>query len=172
MQARVQATKHNSMREATGTAPAATVPGLSLLLDFVTEEEERALLLAVQAGQWQVLAKRRVCHFGHAFDYLVRYGCSRKSPACCLHWHNANWLAGPVHCAIAERKAHCPGHLAFCLQHSVTSRAACWCLHECLRHSKTEDHLQPQRHLLCRSAQCPPRTSSQYPARCIALSAG
>lgn len=55
------------------TAAACGVPGLSLLLDFVTAEEEALLLAAVDGGgaPWTVFARRRVQHYGYAFNYVV-----------------------------------------------------------------------------------------------------
>lgn len=48
------------------------IPGLFLRTEFVTEKQEEALLAAVDAGQWQVLAKRRVQHYGYEFKYTIR----------------------------------------------------------------------------------------------------
>ncbi len=49
------------------------VRGLSLLIDFVSEEEEKELAaLALAAGDETRLARRRVKHFGYAFDYGTR----------------------------------------------------------------------------------------------------
>ena len=53
------------------SAAEAAVPGLTLLTDFVTEAEEYQLLRGLLDAPWQSLARRRVCHFGFAFDYLV-----------------------------------------------------------------------------------------------------
>jgi hypothetical protein len=58
-------------QEPATTAEACGVPGLSLLLDFVSLSEEAELLAAVQCGQWELLAKRRVQHYGYPFDYVV-----------------------------------------------------------------------------------------------------
>ncbi|KAL0030888.1 hypothetical protein WJX77_011841 [Trebouxia sp. C0004] len=49
-----------------------TVPGLTLVKDFVSEEEEQALLGCAEEGQWETLARRRVCHFGYKFEYQSR----------------------------------------------------------------------------------------------------
>ncbi|KAL0051627.1 hypothetical protein WJX82_010933 [Trebouxia sp. C0006] len=49
-----------------------TVPGLTLIQDFVSEEEEQALLGCAEEGQWETLARRRVCHFGYKFEYQSR----------------------------------------------------------------------------------------------------
>ena len=52
------------------------VPGLSLVPDFVSEDEERRLLALLDdldaTGAWDALARRRVKHFGFAFDYGTR----------------------------------------------------------------------------------------------------
>ena len=53
------------------------IPGLTLHLDFVTPEEEEALLrVADLQAHWQVLARRRVLQFGAAFDYETRGVCA------------------------------------------------------------------------------------------------
>jgi hypothetical protein len=48
------------------------IPGLSLILDFVSVDEEHALLAEVDNRPWDSLAKRKVQHYGRPFDYLVR----------------------------------------------------------------------------------------------------
>ncbi|CAH2034753.1 unnamed protein product [Thlaspi arvense] len=48
------------------------IPGLFLLPDFVTAEEEQQLLAAVDAQPWIGLAKRRVQHYGYEFCYGTR----------------------------------------------------------------------------------------------------
>ena len=58
------------------------VPGATLVRDFVTPEEEREILAAVDADtRWQRLAKRRVLHYGFAFDYGTRDARSPCAPA-------------------------------------------------------------------------------------------
>ena len=47
------------------------VPGLFLFLNFVSEEEEAALLQEIDARSWDCLARRRVQHYGRPFSYLV-----------------------------------------------------------------------------------------------------
>ena len=55
------------------------VPGATLILDFVTEDEEVAMLKSAEEDpRWQRLAKRRVLHYGYAFDYGTR---DAKAPA-------------------------------------------------------------------------------------------
>jgi hypothetical protein len=58
-----------TMAEETG------IPGLHLYSDFVTEAEEYDILRHLESVRWTVLAKREVCHFGYAFDYLVQSTC-------------------------------------------------------------------------------------------------
>ncbi|XP_068635364.1 alkylated DNA repair protein ALKBH8 homolog [Aristolochia californica] len=48
------------------------IPGLYLLRDFVSTDEERELLVSVDARPWKKLAKRRVQHYGYEFFYLTR----------------------------------------------------------------------------------------------------
>lgn len=49
------------------------VPGATLIADFVTPEEEAEMLASTDADpRWQRLAKRRVVHYGYAFDYGTR----------------------------------------------------------------------------------------------------
>ena len=50
------------------------VPGLYLLHDFVSPEEEGRLLAALELQPWVCLAKRRVQHYGYKFEYAVRGG--------------------------------------------------------------------------------------------------
>jgi hypothetical protein len=48
------------------------IPGLQLLHDFITPDQEQRLLAAVDAAPWQALAKRRVQHYGFDFKYDQR----------------------------------------------------------------------------------------------------
>ena len=48
------------------------IPGLTLLKDFVTEEEEKALMALVDGTPWERLARRRVQHYGRKFSYVTR----------------------------------------------------------------------------------------------------
>mmetsp|Transcript_51873 Transcript_51873/g.134031 ORF Transcript_51873/g.134031 Transcript_51873/m.134031 type:complete len:380 (+) Transcript_51873:50-1189(+) len=45
------------------------VPGLMVIPDFVTKEEAETLLAEVDMRSWDSSIKRRVQHYGHAFDY-------------------------------------------------------------------------------------------------------
>ena len=48
------------------------VPGLTVLEDFVTEEQESTLLSELGEGPWEKLIARRVRHFGYRFNYKTR----------------------------------------------------------------------------------------------------
>ncbi|MFN5589280.1 MAG: hypothetical protein ACK48P_05545, partial [Holosporales bacterium] len=48
------------------------VPGLSLLLDFITEAEERELLSVIDQQPWLADLQRRVQHYGYRYDYTAR----------------------------------------------------------------------------------------------------
>ncbi|KAH9293571.1 hypothetical protein KI387_041226, partial [Taxus chinensis] len=48
------------------------IPGLYLIHNFVTEQEEHELLAAVDERPWQGLLKRRVQHYGYEFMYKTR----------------------------------------------------------------------------------------------------
>ncbi|XP_031394809.1 alkylated DNA repair protein ALKBH8 homolog [Punica granatum] len=54
------------------------IPGLHLVHDFVSAEEERELLAAVDGRPWNGLAKRRVQHYGYEFCYDTRNVDTRK----------------------------------------------------------------------------------------------
>lgn len=53
------------------TAEALAIPGLALLLEYVSPAEEAALLACIDAQPWERAAARRVQHFGHRFSYVV-----------------------------------------------------------------------------------------------------
>lgn len=55
------------------------LPGLQLFPEFVTVQEEQAMLQEIDKGTWERLAKRRVQHYGYAFDYDTRQVDTRKS---------------------------------------------------------------------------------------------
>lgn len=48
------------------------IPGVHLLHDFVSKNEEEELLTEVDSRPWHHLAKRRVQHYGYAFCYDTR----------------------------------------------------------------------------------------------------
>jgi alkylated DNA repair protein alkB family protein 8 len=64
-------------KQAPGSTPVYTaaqdtgIPGLFLLPDFVSEDEEAELIQSIEDARWFNLAKRDVLHFGYAFDYTV-----------------------------------------------------------------------------------------------------
>ncbi|MFN0037595.1 MAG: alpha-ketoglutarate-dependent dioxygenase AlkB [Saprospiraceae bacterium] len=52
--------------------PYATIEGLSYIGHFITVEEEKLLLTAIDAGVWLHDLKRRVQHYGYKYDYKAR----------------------------------------------------------------------------------------------------
>ncbi|KAJ3680716.1 hypothetical protein LUZ60_016994 [Juncus effusus] len=48
------------------------VPGIHLMHDFISLEEEKELLKAVDERPWKSLSKRRVQHYGYEFLYQTR----------------------------------------------------------------------------------------------------
>lgn len=55
------------------SVPAAPdIPGLQYLPDFITAEEERALIEAIDQQPWLNDLKRRVQHYGYKYDYKAR----------------------------------------------------------------------------------------------------
>jgi len=48
------------------------IPGLLLIHDFLSREEEEALASAIDAAGWAHTLSRRVMHFGYVFDYKTR----------------------------------------------------------------------------------------------------
>lgn len=54
------------------TTEEAGIPGLFLLHDFITEQEEQQLLACIDSQPWLQLSKRRVQHYGYRFEYTTR----------------------------------------------------------------------------------------------------
>lgn len=48
------------------------ISGLSLHPNFITDEEETALLAAVDASEWDTRLSRRTQHYGYRYDYRSR----------------------------------------------------------------------------------------------------
>lgn len=48
------------------------IPGLSIIRDFVSKEDEDALLELIDSTPWDTLARRRVQHYGKKFSYKHR----------------------------------------------------------------------------------------------------
>jgi alkylated DNA repair dioxygenase AlkB len=48
------------------------IPGLILIPDFISEQEEQELIEKVDASNWTRLKERSVCHYGHIFSYQTR----------------------------------------------------------------------------------------------------
>eukprot|EP00850_Spirogloea_muscicola_P015520 SM000119S25663 [mRNA] locus=s119:306434:309879:+ [translate_table: standard] len=59
-------------RAVAATGEEVDIPGLRLLPDFVTLQEEQELLAALDTATWHNLAKRRVQHYGFEFRYKTR----------------------------------------------------------------------------------------------------
>jgi len=62
------------------------LPGMQLYPEFVTEKEEEKILQAIDNGSWERLAKRRVQHYGYAFDYGTRQVDTQKPLGCLPIW--------------------------------------------------------------------------------------
>ena len=61
-----QGSKNNEIPEATFDI---NIPGLLVYHEFVTEDEERELIQAIDSKEWVRLKKRRVQHYGYEFVY-------------------------------------------------------------------------------------------------------
>lgn len=48
------------------------IPGIYLVHDFITAQQEKELLEAVDSRPWKSLSKRRVQHYGYEFLYQIR----------------------------------------------------------------------------------------------------
>lgn len=57
---------------ATTDATSCNIPGLYLLKDFITTDEEQAMLDCLDSHPWDALAKRRIQHYGKVFSYAYR----------------------------------------------------------------------------------------------------
>lgn len=73
-------------------ATAEPPPGLTLIADFISADDERALVAQVDAGAWSQELRRRVRHFGYRYDYRARRltAYSRLGPL-------PDWLAPLAH---------------------------------------------------------------------------
>lgn len=52
--------------------PTPKIPGLRFIPDFISREEEAALLNAIDDAPWRHDLKRRVQHYGYQYDYKAR----------------------------------------------------------------------------------------------------
>jgi hypothetical protein len=50
------------------------IEGLSVRTDWITPEQERALLERIDASEWRADILRRVQHYGWRYDYKARSG--------------------------------------------------------------------------------------------------
>jgi hypothetical protein len=95
---------HSPLDVVSGAVP--PVPGLRLIHDFISPDEEAKLLMELDACPWAEGMARRVQHFGVAFDYVAR---AAASPAAAVAvgvsdgidgWHDypavADGAAAPV----------------------------------------------------------------------------
>ena len=48
------------------------IEGLSYIPNFITRDEERALIEAIDQQSWLTDLKRRVQHYGYKYDYKAR----------------------------------------------------------------------------------------------------
>lgn len=48
------------------------IPGLTYIPDFITRDEENALITAIDEQRWLNDLKRRVQHYGYKYDYKAR----------------------------------------------------------------------------------------------------
>lgn len=58
----------------------ASVPGLLLVKDFVTPQEEETLLAHVNNSPWNTALKRRTQHYGYIYDYTSREAAQKTDP--------------------------------------------------------------------------------------------
>eukprot|EP00750_Incisomonas_marina_P019698 INCI3608.3.p1 GENE.INCI3608.3~~INCI3608.3.p1 ORF type:complete len:695 (+),score=92.55 INCI3608.3:36-2087(+) len=56
------------------------VPGLHVFPDFITEEEERALLDDIDSRSWHQTLQRRVQHYGYIFNYATNLPDTEGAP--------------------------------------------------------------------------------------------
>ena len=47
------------------------IPGLKIIEDFITKEEEESILKEINSKEWLTNIKRRVQHYGYEFNYLT-----------------------------------------------------------------------------------------------------
>ena len=77
------------------------VRGLTYTPEFITAQEEAALLARINEQPWQSQLKRRVQHYGHVYDYASRALASQLGPL-------PDWLAD-----LAARVANTAGSQPF-----------------------------------------------------------
>jgi alkylated DNA repair dioxygenase AlkB len=72
------------------------VPGMSLLPEFITEDEERELLSVIDQQPWLTDLQRRVQHYGYRYDYTARQVTADLYLAALPDWLQP--LATRLHC--------------------------------------------------------------------------
>lgn len=65
-------TKQTSTHAMPGAKNADVPTGLKVLPNFISDDEERQLLLTIDAHEWDRSMKRRVQHYGWRYDYKAR----------------------------------------------------------------------------------------------------
>lgn len=63
---------HGQMPDMVESEACAPIPGMLLVHDFITEQEEAALMAYFESNPWIDTLKRRVAHYQHGFDYVAR----------------------------------------------------------------------------------------------------
>ena len=63
---------HPSATSASRASASLAIPGLTLVENFVSDDEEKELAALVASGRSERLAKREVTHFGYEFSYATR----------------------------------------------------------------------------------------------------
>ncbi len=56
------------------------IPGLTLVSDFITEEEEATLLARVNESEWNTSLQRRTQHYGYLYNYASREAAEPAPP--------------------------------------------------------------------------------------------
>jgi hypothetical protein len=54
------------------TKPLQGIEGLAYISDFITKDEEKVLIAAIDAQNWSMELSRRVQHYGYIYDYRAR----------------------------------------------------------------------------------------------------
>ncbi|KAA6429599.1 MAG: tRNA methyltransferase 9 [Trebouxia sp. A1-2] len=91
-----------------------TVPGLTLIKDIVSREEEQALLNCAEEGQWETLARRRVCHFGYSkAPNGVHQGVALVADVPCWLWLQVDQCTVNEYSAGVGLSPHIDTHSAF-----------------------------------------------------------
>lgn len=110
------------------TTEEAGVPGLFIIPDFISQQEEAALLSHIDQQPWQALSKRRVQHYGYCFEYTQR-GVDLKQQVGSM----PEWSRDVVQ-KVQVRNGAVVCRCCVCLM--IT--AACWCVVDIARHYSSQ----------------------------------